>query len=314
MSARIGVIGSNMVDLVTTVERMPRLGETIEAPHFAIGAGGKGANQAAAAAKLGAQIVMVSRVGDDLFGADTMRNFAALGVDSRHVRAVPGTSSGVAPIFVDANGDNRILIVKGANDHLLPADIDEAAPDLLGCSLILLQLEIPLPSVYYAIDWARAHGKAVLLNPAPATDALSLDRIAGVDFFMPNQTELATLTGMPTGDAAEAERAARLLLDRGMGRVVVTLGAEGALLVSREEVWHVPPVRVQARDTTGAGDAFIGAFAAHYAADGDLHAALRQATLYAAHSVTRAGTQKAFASREEFAAFCALHMAADPVG
>ncbi len=299
MSARIGVIGSNMVDLVTTIDRMPELGETVEAPRFAIGAGGKGANQAAAAAKLGASVVMVSRVGDD-----TLRNFAALGIDKSHVRIVPGTSSGVAPIFVDARGDNRILIVKGANDHLLPADIDEAAPDLLGCGLILLQLEIPLPSVYHAIDWARAHSRPVLLNPAPATAALSLDRIAGIDFFMPNQTELATLTGMPTESLGEAERAARHLLDRGMGRIVVTLGAAGALLVSREEVWHVPPVRVEARDTTGAGDAFIGAFAAHWADDGDLRGALRQATLYAAHSVTRAGSQSAFAGRDEFAAFC----------
>jgi len=131
MSARIDVIGSNMVDLVTTIDRMPELGETVEAPRFAIGAGGKGANQAAAAAKLGASVVMVSRVGDD-----TLRNFAALGIDKSHVRIVPGTSSGVAPIFVDARGDNRILIVKGANDHLLPADIDEAAPDLLGCGLM----------------------------------------------------------------------------------------------------------------------------------------------------------------------------------
>lgn len=304
MSARIGVIGSNMVDLVTTIDRMPELGETVEAPRFAIGSGGKGANQAAAAAKLGASVVMVSRVGDDLFGGDTLRNFEALGIDRSHVRIVPGTSSGVAPIFVDAQGNNRILIVKGANDYLLPADIDEAVPDLLGCGLILLQLEIPLPSVYHAIDWARAHGKPVLLNPAPATAALSLERIAGVEFFMPNQTELATLTGMPTGSLAEAEQAARYLLDRGMGQVVVTLGAAGALLINREEAWHVPPVCVEARDTTGAGDAFIGAFAAYWADDGNLREALQQATLYAALSVTRAGTQSAFASGEEFASFC----------
>ena len=304
MSARIGVIGSNMVDLVTTVDRMPRLGETLAAPHFAIGPGGKGANQAAAAAKLGADVMMVSRVGDDLFGADVLRNLARLGIEATHVRAVPGSSNGVAPIFVDANGDNVILIVKGANDHLLPADVDEAAADLLGCELLLLQLEIPLDTVYHAIDWAQAHGKPVLLNPAPATAALSLDRIAAVEFFMPNQTELSILTGMPAGTRAEAEAAARHLLARGMGRIVVTLGAEGALLVTPTETWHVPPVRVRALDTSGAGDAFIGAFAAHYVVYKDMHAALGQATLYAAHSVTRAGTQTAFASRDEFTAFC----------
>ena len=311
MSARIGVIGSNMVDLVTTVVRMPQLGETLEAPRFEMGAGGKGANQAAAAAKLGADVLMVSRVGDDLFGADTRRNLERLGIDSRHVRAVPGSSSGVAPIFVDAEGNNSILIVKGANDHLLPADIDEAAADLLGCDLILLQLEIPLDTVYHAIDWARANNKRVLLNPAPATAALSLERIASVDFFMPNQTELAILTGLPTEDRLQAEQAARRLLERGMGTIVVTLGADGALLVTRDQTLHVPPVRVRPRDTTGAGDAFIGAFAAHYVVGGDLRAALRQATRYAAHSVTRSGTQKAFASREEFTEFCLEHVPAD---
>ncbi len=304
MTARIGVIGSNMVDLVTTVDRMPHMGETLAAPAFAIGPGGKGANQAAAAAKLGADVMMVSRVGDDLLGTYVQRNFDALGIDARHVRAVPGTSNGVAPIFVDGNGDNIILIVKGANDHLLPADVDEAAPDLLGCDLLLLQLEVPLDTVYHAIAWAHAHDKPVLLNPAPATAALSLDRIATVDFFMPNQTELAILTGMPTGTAAEAGAAARRLLARGMGRIVVTLGSDGALLVTPSETWHVPSVRVQARDTSGAGDAFIGAFAAHYVAHKDVHAALGQATLYAAHSVTRPGTQTAFASHDEFTAFC----------
>ncbi len=304
MSQRIAVIGSNMVDLVTTVDRMPRLGETLAAPAFAIGPGGKGANQAAAAAKLGADVLMVSRVGDDLFGADVLRNFSTLGIDARHVRAVPGTSNGVAPIFVDANGDNSILIVKGANDHLLPADIDEAAPDLLGCDLILLQLEIPLDTVYHAIDWAHAHNKPVLLNPAPATANLSLDRIATVDFFMPNQTELSILTGMPADTPTEAAAAAHHLLARGMGRIVVTLGAEGALLVTPTETWHVPSVRVRVRDTSGAGDAFIGAFAAHYVRHKDMHAALSQASLYAAHSVTRPGTQTAFASRDEFTAFC----------
>ncbi len=304
MSPRIGVIGSNMVDLVTTVDRMPRLGETLAAPHFAFGPGGKGANQAAAAAKLGADVMMVSRVGDDLFGADVLRNFARLGIDATHVRAVPGSSNGVAPIFVDANGDNIILIVKGANDHLLPADVDEAAGDLLGCDLLLLQLEIPLDTVYHAIDWAQAHDKPVLLNPAPATAALSLAPNPPGEFCKANQSELSILTGLPAGTRAEAGAAARHLLARGMGRIVVTLGAEGALLVTPTETWHVPPVRVRALDTSGAGDAFIGAFAAHYVTHHDVHAALGQATLYAAHSVTRPGTQNAFASRDEFTAFC----------
>jgi ribokinase len=300
MMRRIAVVGSTMVDLVTTIERMPVLGETLEAPRFEIGHGGKGANQAAAAAKLGADVMMVGRVGDDVFGGGTIANLQGLGIDTTHMAVVAGTSSGVAPIFVDGNGDNSILIVKGANDHLRPADIEAAGDDLRGCGLLLLQLEIPLETVYAAIDFARENRIRVVLNPAPASPSLSLERIAGVDFFMPNQTELAILTGLPTGSATEAEIAARTLLSQGIGAIVVTLGADGALLVTADAVHVVPPVMVQAVDTSGAGDAFIGAFAARYVEDGDVPAALAMAARYAADSVTRAGTQKSFATRAEF--------------
>ncbi len=299
----IGVVGSNMVDLVTTVGRMPDWGETLEAPGFAMGFGGKGANQAVAAAKLGASVMMVTRVGDDLFGGDVKANLDRNGVDVRHVRTAPGTANGVAPIFIDPNGENAILIVKGANDHLSPADVDAAAADLARCGLIVLQLEVPLETVYHTIDWARGQGVPVLLNPAPANPALDLDRVKDVAFFMPNQTELALLTGRETGTVEQATEAAQLLLARGMGTVVVTLGGDGALLVTPDGVEHLPPVRVQARDTSGAGDAFIGAFAAHYMGGLALRPALAQATRYAALSVTRAGTQASFADRDEFAAF-----------
>ncbi len=303
MTARIGVVGSNMVDLVTYGERLPAPGETLEADRFELGQGGKGANQAAAAAKLGATVLMVSRVGDDMFGRNTIASMQALGIDTSHVRAVPGASSGVAPIFVMPNGENSILIVKGANETLSPADVEEAAADLLACDLILLQLEIPLETVYHTIKWAHRNGRRVLLNPAPATHALSFERIAAVDFFMPNQTELAILSGLPTDTADQAEAAARVLLERGMRTVVVTLGADGALLVGQDGSARIPPVRVEALDTTGAGDAFIGAFAFHYTAGLDLRAALSEAACYAAHSVTRAGTQKSFATASEFATF-----------
>jgi ribokinase len=304
MAARIGVVGSAMVDLVTTVDRMPGAGETLAAQHFEMGAGGKGANQAAAAAKLGSEVVMVGCVGDDLFGQGTLRNFQDLGIDTRHVRVVPGVSSGVAPIFVEPGGENRILIVKGANDRLRPEDLDAAAEDLLGCDLILLQLEIPLETVYHALAWATRHGKEVLLNPAPATPGLVLDRVRGATFLVPNQTELGLLTGLPTVTREEAERAARRLVGQGVRTVIVTLGAAGALLVGDGPATHVPPVPVQPRDTTGAGDAFIGCFAHHYVRSGDVADALRWASRYAADSITRPGAQKAFAGREAFEAFC----------
>lgn len=304
MGARIGVVGSNMVDLITYIDRMPEAGETLAAPSFAMGHGGKGANQAVAAAKLGGDVLLVSRVGDDLFGGGTIRNFQDLGIDTRHVRAVPGTQSGVAPIFVDPTGENRILIVKGANEHLLPADVDAAAEDLKNCGLILLQLEIPLETVYHTIAWAARNDIKVLLNPAPATPELDISRILDATFLVPNQTELTILTGMPADTKEQAEAAARTLVARGVRQVIVTLGAEGALLVSDGPSVHVPSVKVRPYDTSGAGDAFIGAFAQHFVGKGDTVAALHWATRYAADSITRAGTQKAFADATSFAAFC----------
>lgn len=303
MGTRIGVVGSNMVDLITYTDRMPAAGETLAAPSFAMGHGGKGANQAVAAAKLGGDVLLVSRVGDDLFGGGTVKNFQDLGIDTRHVRAVPGTQSGVAPIFVEPSGENRILIVKGANEHLLPADVDSAAEELRGCGLILLQLEIPLETIYHTVAWAAREGIEVLLNPAPAVPELDVERILSATFLVPNQTELTILTGLPAETREQAESAARTLVARGIQAVIVTLGADGALLVTDGPTVHVPSVRVRAHDTSGAGDAFIGAFAQHYVANRDVQAAMAWGASYAADSITRPGTQKAFADAATFARF-----------
>lgn len=305
MSTRIGVVGSNMVDLVTYTDRFPAAGETLAAPSFAMGPGGKGANQAVAAAKLGGDVMLVSRVGDDLFGGGTIKNFQEVGIDTRHVLAVPGTPSGVAPIFVEPSGENRILIIKGANEHLLPADVDAAAEDLKQCGLILLQLEIPLETVYHTIAWAAREGIEVLLNPAPAVPELDVSRILSATFLVPNQTELTILTGLPAETRAQAEAAARTLVARGIKTVIVTLGGDGALLVNDGPALHIPAVSVRPHDTSGAGDAFIGAFAQHYVVSRDVPAAMAWGARYAADSITRPGTQKAFADKDAFARFCA---------
>jgi ribokinase len=305
MSTRIAVVGSNMIDLITYVVRMPEAGETIEAPRFEMGFGGKGANQAVAAARLGSQVVMVARVGDDAFGKNYLENFRAQGIDTRHVSPAPGLSNGVAPIFVDSSGENRILIVKGANTQLLPPDVDRAAEDLAACDLILLQLEVPLETVYHTVALASRLGKAVLLNPAPAHPELDVTRLVGLTFLVPNQTELALLSQMPTGNVAQNEAAAQSLLQKGINTIIVTLGGDGALLVTRAATRHVLPVRVKPVDTTGAGDAFIGSFAHYYVATRDVDEALRQAVRYAAHSITRPGTQKSYARAAEFQEFCA---------
>ena len=302
---RIAVIGSNMVDLVTYVNRMPVRGETVEAPSFEMGHGGKGANQAVAAAKLGAAVVMVTKVGDDMFADATIRNLASFGVDTKHARRVAGRSSGVAPIMVEPSGENSILIVKGANSDLSPNDIERAAEDLKTCDIILLQLEIPLETVYAAIAFGKRHGVKTLLNPAPATPELDPEKIRDASFLVPNETELAILTGMPVGTEDEIAAAALSLIAKGVGTVIVTMGARGALLVTTSDTRNIAPVRVTPVDTTGAGDAFVGSFARYYAASWGLEEALDKAVRYAADSVTRRGTQKAYATEGEFAVFCA---------
>ena len=304
MSKKIAVVGSNMVDLITYVARMPERGETVEAPRFEMGCGGKGANQAIAAAKLGAEVLMVTKVGDDPFADTTIRNFQDHGIDTRHVQRVPGTSSGVAPIFVEPSGENSILIIKGANATLSPADVDRAAEDLKRCSLVTMQLEVPLETVYHTIAFGAEHGIETLLNPAPACAELDVERIRKVTFLVPNETELAILSGMPVDTEGAVEAAARSLIAKGVRTVIVTMGGRGALLVTAEGATRIDPVRVAPVDTTGAGDAFIGSFARFYTQTRNLTAALNKAVRYAADSITRPGTQKSYATAEAFEAFC----------
>ncbi|AAK88602.1 ribokinase [Agrobacterium tumefaciens] len=307
MSKKIGVVGSNMVDLITYVDRMPGPGETLEAPTFEMGCGGKGANQAVAAARLGAEVMMVTRVGDDVFADNTIRNLASFGVDTRHVVKVSGKSSGVAPIFVEQSGENSILIVKGANADLLPVEVDKAAADLKECGLILMQMEVPVETVYHTIEFAAQNGIETILNPAPAAANLDPERIRQVTFLVPNESELALLSGLPTDTDEDIVRAARSLIARGIRTVIVTLGARGARMITSDEIVNIEPVKVTPRDTTGAGDAFIGSFARFYAETREVVSSLKKASLYAAHSITRPGTQKAYASIDEFEAFCRDH-------
>lgn len=304
---KIAVIGSNMVDLVTYVDQMPKWGETLEAPHFEIGCGGKGANQAIAAAKLGGDVMMVSKVGDDLFADNTIANFARFGVDNRYVTKITNCSSGVAPIFVDKQAQNQILIIKGANNYLLPADIDDAAEDLKQCKLIVLQLEVPLETVYYAIEFANKHNIAVILNPAPATKNLDIEYACRCDFFMPNETELEILTGLPVQTMEQIETAAQLLLDKGLKNLVVTLGHRGSLWLTKEQKVHIPPTTVNAIDSSGAGDAFIGCFSHYFVKTGDVLTALQQASLFAAYSVTGKGTQSSYPDAAQFEQFKSQH-------
>lgn len=305
----IAVVGSNMVDLISYITRMPNEGETVEAPDFKLGCGGKGANQAVTCSRLGSEVTMVTRVGNDIFAENTIQNFADNGISTTHVLRTEATS-GVAPIFVDPDSKNSIIIVKGANAHLCPADVDNAREDIAKCALIMLQLEVPLDTVYHTIALGNELGIPVLLNPAPASPELRLDRIPGAEFVMPNETELSLLSGMPVEDMDDVEKAAQVLIGAGIRNVIVTLGSKGALWVNAEGKTYVDAHMVDAVDTTGASDAFIGCFAHTWVETGDIEYSMKIAKLYAADSVTKQGTQSSYSQGADFRTRFATDIAA----
>lgn len=295
----IAVVGSCNVDLTTFNDVFPRPGETIFGKKFDLGFGGKGANQAVAAKLCGASVAMVAKVGSDLFGPATIKNFEAQGIDASCVRIAQGASSGVAPIFVEPSGQNRIIVVKGANDLLSPEDVDAAAPLLKKADTIVLQFEIPLATVYHTVRFAEAAGIPCIVNPAPA-QAVDFKQLRGAAYFIPNETEAELITGMPVHSVDDARACAKFLLAQGLKRVVLTLGERGCLVAGAEGTEVIPACKVSAVDTTGAGDAFIGSFAVFLGEGLSEKEALSRASLYAALSTTKVGTQKSFASREEF--------------
>jgi ribokinase len=297
--SRVAVIGSANVDLTTFSDRFPRSGETVFGQRFDLGFGGKGANQAVAARHCGADVVMVAKVGDDLFGEATLKNFKSLGIDTTYVGIAPGVSSGVAPIFVEPNGQNRIIVVKGANDKLTPADVDAAAPSLHTVDTIVLQFEIPLETIYHAVKFARDNNIRCIVNPAPAHSA-DLAQLTSVDYFTPNETEAEAISGVCVHSPDDARTAASVLLARGFRRIIITLGEAGALLATPHSAEIIAPFPVSPVDTTGAGDAFSGSLAAFLGEGLAEKEALRRANLYAALSTLRIGTQKSYASRAEF--------------
>lgn len=296
---RIAVIGSANIDLTTFTDRFPKPGETIFGQKFDLGFGGKGANQAVAAKLCGAEVFMIARVGSDLFGPATIQNFQKLGIDTTHVKPLEGVSSGVAPIFVEPNGQNRIFVVKGANDQLKPADVDAAADLLKAVDCMVLQFEIPMETVYHTVRFAQKSSIRCIVNPAPA-QPIDMKQLAGLDYFVPNESEAETITGMPVRTVDDAKKCAEKFLAAGIRRVILTLGANGSLLASNEGMEHVPAFSVKSVDSTGAGDAFIGSFAVFLGEGFPEHEAVRRANLYAGLSTTGVGTQKSFYDRTRY--------------
>jgi len=302
MSGHIVVVGSLNMDLVVRSPRHPRPGEIIIGGEFRTIPGGKGANQAVAAARLEVRVEMVGRVGADGFGNDLLANLRGVGVNTTHVNQDSAASSGVALIVVDARGQNTIVVASGANMRLTEEDVDAAALAFEGAAAILLQLESPLPVVARAASLARKCGVHVILNPAPARQ-LDADMLALVDYLIPNESEATLLTGIEVRDSRSCKRAAVKLLKQGVGGVILTLGDRGALLVNRDGATRVPAFRVKAVDTTAAGDAFVGAFGVALAESQPPADAMRFALAAAAISVTRVGAQPSMPTRVEVEAF-----------
>jgi ribokinase len=296
-ASRICVVGSSNMDLTFRMSRLPRPGETLAGHTFKLGFGGKGANQAVMARRLGARVSMVTRVGNDVFGEHTLQNYQKQGIDTTHVLRDKERGTGTAAILVDDKGQNCILIVLGANEALSPQDVRAAESVIRESSLVLCQLEVPLEATREAFLLARAAGVRTILNPAPAIP-LPDELLRLSDICIPNESEAELLTGQRVTTPDEARAAATILQQRGAGAVLVTMGERGVVVA--EDGWeHIPATPVQALDASGAGDAFIGSLAVFLLEGIPLRQAARQANRVAALSVTRHGTQTSFPTRSE---------------
>jgi ribokinase len=305
------VVGSLNADLVVRAPRFPQPGETISGEDLQVIPGGKGANQAVAAARHGANVGMLGRVGKDNFGDLLLENLRSNRVETELIRR-DDASTGTAIIVVDADGQNSIVLSAGANGNVSSSDVENASFSIF--NLLLLQMEIPTPTVLSAARRAKENGVRVILNPAPAKE-LADELIALADFIVPNETELSILTGMEVKDFPSAAAASRKLRERGAQNVIVTLGSKGALLVTGEEVTHVEAYPVEVVDTTAAGDAFIGGFAAKLLESASLlyvrkqapafqiTSAVRYACACGALAATRFGAQPSLPTKEEVERF-----------
>ncbi len=306
----IVVVGSSNTDMIIKVPRIPRPGETIMGGRFSMAAGGKGANQAVAAARAGGRVVLIARVGDDVFGEEAIQSFERDSIDVSCITRDDESPSGIALIFVGEKGENSIAVASGANMTLTPSHVEKFSAHIAGADTILMQLETPLETVIRAAHVAAANRRLIILNPAPARE-VPPDLLKLITIITPNESEAEVLTGVSIRDDESAGRAADLLLRQGVQTVIITLGARGAFVAEGNRKQWVPGFQVKAVDTTAAGDVFNGALAVGLSEGKSLTDAVRFAHAAAALSVTKLGAQPSIPRRHEVDEF--LNRAARPI-
>ncbi len=297
---RIVVIGSSNTDMVIRTKNLPRPGETVLGGTFFMNAGGKGANQAVACARLGGAVTFVCKTGNDVFGHQAYQLFDDEGIDPSYVFSDPKNPSGVALILVDDNAENSIAVASGSNSNLVTADIDNSLDAIENSEIVLMQLEIPIKTIEYAAQIAKNLGKMVILNPAPApTEPLPLSILKNIDLITPNETEAELISGIPVVDETSAIAAAKRMAELGVKKIIITMGSKGAMLYEDGEAELIPSIRVKAVDTTAAGDCFNGALTIAISEGRSLKEAVLFANRAAAISVTRPGAQVSMPYRHE---------------
>ncbi|MDF2613340.1 MAG: rbsK [Clostridia bacterium] len=294
----ITVIGSLNMDLVTKTDKVPKVGETFLGADFKQAAGGKGANQADAIAKLGGKVAMIGRVGNDQFGHTLMKSLECDGVEVSCIQITEGTSTGIATIIVNGDGDNSIIVVPGANFKLTPEDVDDAEVVIKNSDIMIAQLEVPIDTIKYAFKKAKEYGKYTILNPAPARE-LDEDLLKMTDLLVPNETELEILTGRTLVTKEDMLAASKELMQKGVKEMMVTLGSNGCLHIDKTSSTHYPAHLVEAVDTTAAGDSFIGAIATAFSEGKSIEEAINFASKVSALTVTRAGAQDSLPTKKE---------------
>lgn len=291
------VIGSSNTDMTAKTAELPRPGETVLGGVFTMGAGGKGANQAVAAQRLGGKVKFICKVGKDMFGDNSIAQYEKEGLDTSGILRSE-LPSGVALIYVDSHAENCIVVASGANGDLTEDDIEKSRKDLESCDILLLQLESPIPSVLKAAKIAHQAGKTVVLNPAPACP-LPEEIFRNIDLFIPNETELSTFSGMPVTSQEEAQAAAKAMQAKGVGKLIVTMGSKGALICEGGPSVFVPAHKVKAVDTTAAGDTFCGALCVAISEGKSLKEAAEFACAASALTVQKMGAQNSIPYRKD---------------